>query len=225
MHSIILMDLDGTITDPKEGITRSVRIALRRFGIEEQDSKRLEAFIGPPLLESFQVFYGMDQEQACRALTAYREYFADRGIFENRVYDGMERMLARWTAAGFTLMVATSKPTVFARRILDHFGLARYFSFVGGSELDGARTAKGDVIRYVLEHEGVNPAAAVMVGDRKHDILGARQAGIASVGVLYGYGSREELEQAGAGRIAATVEELSDLLMEETDSKAGRKPS
>lgn len=149
-YTHLLFDLDGTLTDPMEGITRSVQYSLRHFGIEVTDLRSLTPFIGPPLAESFREFYGFDDGRIPEAIRLMREYFSERGWRENRLYDGMPQLLERLCASGLTLAVATSKPAVFARRILDHFDLARYFAFVGGAELDGSRQAKADVIAHVL---------------------------------------------------------------------------
>lgn len=219
MRERILFDLDGTLTDPKEGITKSVQYALRRYGIEEEDLDRLIPFIGPPLRESFERFYGFGEQQAREAVLVYREYFTDRGWRENRVIPGIPRLLERLKDQGFRLFVATSKPEVFARRILEHFGLTGFFEGIAGADLEESRCRKGDVIRYLLEREGLGgegdaARACVMVGDREHDVLGARENGMDCVGVLFGYGSREELEAAGARAVAATVEELEHILRE-----------
>lgn len=170
----LLFDLDGTLTDPMLGITRSVQYALRRFGIEVDDLRTLCRFIGPPLKESFRDFYGMDDEQATRAVALTREYFAPRGIFENRLYEGIPELLTELQAAGCMLAMATSKPEPFARQIAEHFHLADRFTLIGGATMDGTRTAKRDVVRYVLGALDVeDPTAAVMIGDRRYDIEGA----------------------------------------------------
>lgn len=210
----LLFDLDGTLTDPMLGITRSVQYALRRFGIEVDDLRTLCRFIGPPLKESFRDFYGMDDEQATRAVALTREYFAPRGIFENRLYEGIPELLTELQAAGCMLAMATSKPEPFARQIAEHFHLADRFTLIGGATMDGTRTAKRDVVRYVLGALDVeDPTAAVMIGDRRYDIEGAAAEGIASIGVLWGYGSREELAAARAGQIAGTIPGLRALLL------------
>lgn len=210
----LLFDLDGTLTDPMLGITRSVQYALHRFGIEVDDLRTLCRFIGPPLKESFRDFYGMDDEQATRAVALTREYFAPRGIFENRLYEGIPELLTELQAAGCMLAMATSKPEPFARQIAEHFHLADRFTLIGGATMDGTRTAKRDVVRYVLGALDVeDPTAAVMIGDRRYDIEGAAAEGIASIGVLWGYGSREELAAAGAGQIVGTIPELRALLL------------
>ncbi len=213
-YTHLLFDLDGTLTDPMEGITRSVQHALRHFGIEVTDLQELTPFIGPPLSESFRDFYGFDEERIPEAIRVMREYFDCRGWRENRLFDGMPQLLGRLQAAGCILAVATSKPVVFARRILDHFDLLRYFAFVGGAELDGSRQEKAEVIAHVLQQlGGADPASCLMVGDRRHDIAGAAAVGMDSCGVLWGYGSREELTRAGATCIAADLGELERLLI------------
>ena len=213
----ILFDLDGTLTDPKEGITKSVQHALAHFGIAVDDLDSLIPFIGPPLTDSFAMFYGFTHEQALEGVRVYREYFTQRGWRENQEYAGVREMLRALKTAGFSLSVATSKPEVFALRILDYFHLTDYFDVVGGADLDGTRIRKADVIRYTLGRAGVSQSGqaleqVAMVGDREHDILGAKAVGIESVGVLYGYGSREELEAAGADALAEQPGDLVRLL-------------
>jgi len=208
-YTHLLFDLDGTLTDPAEGITRSVQYALRRFGIEVSDPRSLTPFIGPPLSESFRDFYGFDAERTHEAVRVMREYFDARGWRENRLYDGMPQLLDRLQRTGFILAVATSKPVVFARRILRHFDLMHRFSFVAGAELDGRRQAKAEVIAHVLRELRIDdPTVCLMIGDRRYDIEGATAAGMDSCGVLWGYGSREELTRAGATRLAADLGEL-----------------
>ncbi|HNX13682.1 MAG TPA: HAD family hydrolase [Oscillospiraceae bacterium] len=213
-YKIILFDLDGTLTDPGLGITNSVKYALERFGIHVGDNKQLYPFVGPPLIDSFMKFYGFSREQAEKAVVCFREYFKDKGIFENVPYAGIKKLLAELKAAEKTLVIATSKPEVFAKQILEHFGLAEYFSFVAGSTLDETRTVKSEVIEYALDSIGpVNLAECVMVGDREHDVLGAKAVGMDSIGVLYGYGSREEFEKAGAAHIVENMETLRKILI------------
>ena len=211
----ILFDLDGTLTDPGEGITNSVAYALTHFGISVADRDPLYRFIGPPLMDSFMEHYGFTEEQATEAVKVYREYFADRGWAENTVYEGIEALLAELAAAGKILLVATSKPQVFAERILVHFGLDKYFTHICGVALQAPRGySKADVIRDALDRAGVTDcSAAVMVGDRHHDIDGAKAVGLESVGVLYGYGDRAEHEKAGAEAIAESVAELKKILL------------
>ena len=211
---VIFFDLDGTITDPKIGITKSVKHALNAYGIQVDDLDSLCPFIGPPLYESFMSFYGFSAEKAREAIEKYREYFRDTCIYENVPYDGIEQLLQRLVDEGKQLAIATSKPTVFAVRIAEHFGLTSYFKCIIGSELDGTRTRKGEVIAQALKDLDVKDLETViMIGDREHDIIGARETGIDSIGVLYGYGNREELERAGATAIAASVTELGYLLL------------
>ncbi len=210
----LFFDLDGTLTDPMLGITRSVQYALRHFGIEVTDLSTLCPFIGPPLKDSFREFYGMDDARAKEAIALTREYFAPKGIFENELYAGIPQLLEALRQGGARIAMATSKPAPFARRIAEHFAIDRYFDLIEGSTLDGTRTTKSEVLRLAIEGLGVtDPAQAVMVGDRRFDIEGAAATGIESIGVLYGYGSREELEQAGATHIVADVGELGRLLL------------
>lgn len=209
MYDWIFFDLDGTLTDPGEGITNSVAYALKREGIEPPTRQELYRFIGPPLVESFMKFYGFSEERAHRAVEEYREYFRDQGIFENRVYDGVPALLASLREKGKKLVLATSKPEPFAIRILEHFDLDGAFTFVAGALMDETRTAKSDVIAYALKSCGISdPRRVLMVGDRLHDIKGAKACGLDSVGVLFGYGSREELTKAGATYLAKTVQEI-----------------
>ena len=208
----ILFDLDGTLTDPMLGITKSVQYALSSFGIEEPSLEKLTPFIGPPLKGSFQKFYGFSEEKAEAALAKYREYFSVTGMFENKVYDGIPALLKELKCRGRKVLLATSKPEIYAQQILEHFNLLSYFDFVGGSLLDGRRVEKPDVIRYVLEENHITGENAVMIGDRCFDITGGQCHGLATVGVLYGYGSRAELEEAGADCIAETVLELQQIL-------------
>ncbi len=213
-RNIILFDLDGTLTDPKQGITASVAYALKCYGIEVPDLDRLIPFIGPPLKDSFMEFYGFSEGQALEAVEKYREYFTPTGIFENRLYTGVPEMLAALKADNRKIMLATSKPEPFALRILEHFGLTEYFDFICGSELSGGRPAKADVIAHVLTCCNITELEEViMVGDRRHDIEGAHKCGVQACGVLFGYGSREELEACGADFIAEDIAQLKDFLL------------
>ena len=209
----ILFDLDGTLTDPKEGITNSVAYALEKAGIPIEDKNDLITFIGPPLADSFAQFYGFNKEQCDEAIKQYRVYFKEKGILENKVYPGIKTMLQQLKEDGRQLFVATSKPHDFAKTILHHYHLAEYFDGIYGSELDGTRSRKGEVIAYILEKENLEKEHCVMVGDRKHDILGAKEHDLASVGVLFGYGDEEELQLAGADVIVNDVEELKQYLL------------
>jgi len=209
----ILFDLDGTLTDSAAGIILSVSFALQKFGMH-REPESLKAFIGPPLKLSFQKECGLSEAEARRAVGYYREYYRERGIFENRLYPGVPEMLEKLNSTGARLYLATSKPTVFAEKILDHFRIARYFTRITGSNLDGSRVEKKEVITEVLS--GAEPAEApqsVMVGDREHDIIGARHCGLASIAVTYGYGSLEELTAACPDYIARSVTDLESLLL------------
>lgn len=211
-YKYVLFDLDGTLTDPKEGITKAVAYALRHYGIEPPPLDELCPFIGPPLADSFVEFYGFTPEKGREAVSVYREYFEPIGKFENLVYDGMEEMLKALRACGKKLIVATSKPEKFAVQILEHFGLAQYFDIIRGSLLNGQREKKSDVIQSILDELGCGNDDIIMVGDRRFDIEGAHACGIGCIGVLYGYGSREELEAAGADAIVSNVASLTALL-------------
>lgn len=203
MYDTILFDLDGTLTDPGTGITNSVAYALKKYGIEVSARTELYKFIGPPLQDSFMDFYGFTEADAMAAVAYYREYYREKGIYENRLYDGMADLLESLCNAGRKLLVATSKPEEFSVQILEYFDIQKYFTYIAGSNMDGTRSKKEEVIAYALEAGKVSDkSAALMVGDRKFDILGAKKNGLDSAGVLFGYGSREELEAAGADYIA-----------------------
>ncbi len=206
-------DLDGTLTDPALGITSSLQRGLEACGIEPPPREALTRFIGPPLDETFSGAFGMDEEKVRRATAGFRAYFAERGIFENKLYPGIPEMLASLREAGAALCIATSKPEGFAVRIAEHFGIARYFTRIAGAAMDETRTKKAEVIAYLKEELGLSLSEGIlMIGDRRHDVTGARAHGIPTVGVLYGYGSEEELNGAGAFALADTVEDLSRLL-------------
>lgn len=212
-YRLILFDLDGTLTDPKPGITRAVRYALEHLGVAVDDPDTLTPFIGPPLHHSFARFYGFDDERVREAIRLYRAYFETTGLYENAVYPGIPQVLERLRAAERRLAVATSKPTIYAQRIVDHFGLGEYFAEVVGSHLDMTRSDKAEVIAAALDAFPDDAREdVVMIGDREHDILGARACRLDSIGVTYGYGSRAELEAAGATAIADSVTDLSALL-------------
>ncbi len=202
---IILFDLDGTLTDPGLGITNSVMYALRKYGMEVPPRQELYSFIGPPLKQSFMRWCGFDEAEGEQAVKYYREYYRDKGLLENEVYDGIEDMLKALREKGKRLAVATSKPEEFAIRILEHFGLSQYFEVIAGDTLDFKRNTKADVIASALERLGVTDRSGViMVGDREHDVIGAKAQDLPCIGVLFGYGSQEELEAAGAKHIAQT---------------------
>ena len=219
MFEYILFDLDGTLTDPKLGITSSVQYALRALGIEEPSLDRLEPFIGPPLADSFREFYGLEGERLATAIDKYRERFATQGIFENEIYPGIPQMLADLKAKDKILAIASSKPTLFVEQILEHFEIRKYFDHVVGSNMDGTRGTKEEVVEETLRQMltvEMTPAqkrdAVAMVGDRKFDIEGASVHGITSVGVLFGYAPEGELEEAGADYLVNSVKSLQVLL-------------
>lgn len=210
----ILFDLDGTLTDSSEGITKGVMYSLSKFGIREEEPEALYRFIGPALRDSFMEYYHFQEEEAKKAVVYYREYYQEKGIFENRVYDGIEDALIELKQAGKTLVVATSKPEDYAKRILEHFGISDYFEYIAGSEMDGSRNKKAEVIEYALESCGIEEKELVlMVGDREYDVYGAAAAGVECMGVLYGFGDREELEGAGAAYIAGTVADINKIIL------------
>lgn len=213
-YQYLLFDLDGTITDSETGITRCVEYALNHFGIRVNNLSELSPFIGPPLLDSFKEFYNFTDEQAVIATEKYRERYTDKGIYENELYPGIKELLAEAHRKGRTVILATSKPEVFAKRILDYFELSNYFSFVAGSGLDGSLHTKTDVINHILRSNDIKDlSTVVMIGDRKHDIIGANNVGIDSVGVLYGFGDYKELSEAGATYIVKDISELRNLLL------------
>ncbi len=206
-YDTFFFDLDGTLTDSSLGITNSVIYALKKYGIEETDRTKLYPFIGPPLTVSFERYYEFSKEQSIEAVGYYREYYREKGLFENRVYDGLVPVLEELKRRGRTLVVATSKPEPFARKIIEHFGLNSYFDYVAGMEMDGGRGTKEAVIRYALDACRITDKSKVlMIGDREHDVIGAKAAGIDCLGILYGFGSREELLEAGADYIEETAE-------------------
>lgn len=207
----VFFDLDGTLTDPKPGIVRSIQYALERLGRPVPEEDALLWCIGPPLRSSFvQLLEG--EEEADRAVALYRERFGDVGLFENALYPGIEALLTRLASSGRNLHVATSKPHLYATRIVEHFGLSACFGEVFGSELSGERTHKGELLAHALAESGAKASASVMIGDRSHDMIGAQKNGVAGVGVLYGYGSREELVRAGARTIVERIDELEGVL-------------
>lgn len=211
-YKYILFDLDGTLTDPGEGITNSVAYSLKKFGIEVEDKTELYKFIGPPLVDSFKEFYGFSDDKAWQGVEYYREYFADKGIFENKVYKDITKVLETLRNKGYHLLIATSKPTKYAVKILEEFNLAGYFDFVSGSDMNEKNSNKSEIIRYALDMNNIAPEEAVMIGDRKHDIIGAKANGVHSIGVLYGYGDMQELQMACADDIAQTVEMILEYL-------------
>lgn len=213
-YEICFFDLDGTIIDSAPGITNSVMYALKKFGIDETDREKLYRFIGPPLTDSFAGLYGFDEEKSWKGVEYFREYYQEKGIFECQVYEGLEETLSQLKSAGKRLFVATSKPEVYARRIIGHFGLEEYFEYVAGMELDGGRGSKAEVIEYLIDTCHVEDKHKIlMIGDRKHDVLGAKKEGLDCMGVLYGFGDRKELEEAGAVCIADTPQDIAKIIL------------
>mgnify|MGYP005827765505 FL=1 len=213
-YKIILFDLDGTLSDPKEGITKSVQYALENLDVEVPEVQELECFIGPPLQVSFAEYYDFDEGKTQRAIDFYRERFKEKGMFENKLYSNIPSLLETLKEKGFTLVVATSKPTVFAEQIVKHFNIEQFFALIAGSNLDGTRTSKTEIIQYILDiYQGYEPANFMMIGDRKHDIIGAHNTGIDSIGVTYGYGSFEEISQSDPTYIVKSVDGIKDVLI------------
>ncbi len=213
-YDVILFDLDGTLTDSGPGIMNAAAYAMERFGLPCGDAALLRKFVGPPLRDSFQDFCGLGPEQAVEAIGVFREYYEPRGVFENSVYSGVPEMLGTLRAAGARLAVATSKLESTALRVLEHFDLTKYFELAAGSLADNTRTRKAEVVAYTLSKLGVTDKSRVlMVGDREHDVIGARENGLACLGVLYGYGSRGELEAAGAALFAETPQQAAEIIL------------
>ncbi|HLK56667.1 MAG TPA: HAD family hydrolase [Chthonomonadaceae bacterium] len=216
MRQIICFDLDGTLTDPAEGFTRSIQYACSRLGLPIPDREELLPCIGPPIQQTFANLLQTEDAQAIQSAVAlYRERYSAQGLLENAVYPGVETMLRQLNAMGKRLYVATSKPTPFAVRILRHFALDTQFVGIYGSELDGTRSHKAEVIAYLLAREQFTPSEAAMIGDRKHDMLGARQHGLYAAGVTYGYGDCTELQEAGAEVLCHTPGEVTALFCRE----------
>lgn len=213
MYKNVFFDLDGTLTDSGEGILNSVEYALKKLGITGYERSRLYGFIGPPLVVSFSEFFGLSEEKCKEGVRLYREYYSKKGIYENRLYDGIIHLLEKLSEEGAKVVLATSKPREFAEEILRFFSLTKYFDYIAAAEMNGKRNEKSEVIAYALEISGAKKEQTVMVGDRKFDILGARSAGIASIGVLYGFGTEEELIKAGADYIAQTPESVLDIVL------------
>lgn len=213
MYKYILFDLDGTVTDPGEGITKSVAHALSYWDIHVDDLTKLYCFIGPPLVDSFMEYYGFSKEDAVEAMNKYRERYGVVGLFENVPYEGIEDLFIAIRNSGRKIILATSKPEEFSVRILEKFDLIKYFDHVCGASLDENRSKKADVIKYALKTAGITDTSEVlMVGDRQHDIIGARENSIDCLAVLYGYGNREEFEEHGAKYIAENVEDIMDII-------------
>ena len=214
MNDNILFDLHGTLIDSGLGITNSAMYALSKYDIHIENRESLRSFIGPPLIDSFMNTYGFSEEKAREAIDVYREYYGAKGVFEITVYDGMEILLKKLKDAGKTIILATSKYEFYALQILENIGFAQYFDLAVGSNKDGSRGTKAEIISYILESQGItDKSKVIMIGDRKHDIIGAKTVGIDSIGVLYGFGDRKELEAHGATYIAKDTTEIFDLIM------------
>lgn len=210
---IVFFDLDGTITDPKEGITKSVAYALDKYGIHVEDLDSLCPFIGPPLHVSFQEFYGFDVEKSMEAVKYYREYYREKGIFECYLYEGIPELLRHLKENGDKVVLATSKPTEFAKQLLEHFDIMKYFDYVSGSTMDGSRVEKVDILRHALQqYDSVLTDDMIMIGDRKFDYIGASEMGIRCILVEYGYGELSELEACKPFAIKKTVKEVQNFL-------------
>ena len=214
IYKTAIFDLDGTITDSGPGIMNAIRYAVKKRGLPDVPEEVLRSFIGPPLKEQFRSVFGLSDDEGTIMVATYREYYGEKGIFENRVYDGVPEVFQKLQEAGVRILMATSKPEKYAKQIAEHFGFDKYFDFIGGACMDGRRTDKHDVIEYVIDSCKVCRENTVMIGDRRHDMIGASKAGIRSIGVLYGYGSREELERAGADMIAVTPDDISKLILQ-----------
>lgn len=208
----IFFDLDGTLTDPAPGITNAIIYGRKKWGLPCGPNEEYLKFIGPPMPQSYVDFWGMSPEEAVEFLKAYREYFSTVGLFENKVFPGIPELLKKLKNAGCRLYIATTKPTVYSVQIAEKFGFAEYFEIISGCGLDGTRGEKWEVIDYARQVCGADMSKAVMIGDRLHDVEGARICGIDCIGVSYGYGGRAELEQAGALHVVDTVEELGEYL-------------
>lgn len=216
MYDCILFDLDGTVADSAEGVINSVYYALCKLGITVEDKSTLKKFIGPPLSTSFKEFYDFDNDTIEAGIRFYREYYTDKGINEAQIYDGIEKLLRKLRENGKKIILATSKPEVFAVRILENFGVAELFDVIAGSTLDEERNTKAMVIQYALDTAGIKDLSEVlMIGDRKHDVIGAAEIGVKCAYILYGYGTREEAVEYSADYIVDTVEDLEKFLLKE----------
>jgi len=205
----ILFDLDGTLTDPAEGITKCIAYALESKGIQTADLNSLKALIGPPLKDSFMHTFGFEEKEAITCVDKYRERFSTVGLYENILFDRVPELLEQLKSRDYHIYLATSKPEIFAKKILSHFAIDQYFDFAGGSALDDSRPTKTSVIQYVMENTKLtDPQNCIMIGDRKHDLIGARETGMDAIGVLYGYGSRTELEQESPAYLLHSVADL-----------------
>jgi phosphoglycolate phosphatase len=212
-YSNVLFDLDGTLTDPYLGITNSIKYSLNKFNIIEENHNKLKLFIGPPLKKSFMEHYNFTENKAERAVEYYREYFSKKGIFENKLYDGVNDVLMELNNRNKNCIIATSKPEVFANKILQYFRIKDYFKYVTGSNLDGTLSEKEEIIKYIIEKCNLNNEETIMVGDRKYDIIGAHKNGINTIGVLYGYGTKDELEKENPKYLCNNVMEILEIIV------------
>ncbi|MDR0704093.1 MAG: HAD hydrolase-like protein [Planctomycetaceae bacterium] len=208
----VLFDLDGTLTDPYWGITNSIKYALQKFDITEQNDSQLKLFIGPPLEQSFMEYYNFNKNEAKKAIEFYREYYSVKGIYENKLYHGIDAVLETLNNNKTNCIVATSKLEKYAVKVLRHFKIDLYFNHVTGSNLDGTLVEKGEIINDIIEKYQLEKEKTIMVGDRKYDIIGAKNNGIDSIGVLYGYGTQEELEEAKPTYLCNRIDKLLKLL-------------
>lgn len=208
-YEVILFDLDGTLTESGPGIVNAVEYTLKKYGIDEPDKEKHKRFIGPPLKVSFTKYYGFTEENVDEAIATFRSYYHEKGIYENSAYPGVVDMLEKLSERGYRLAVATSKARPMAEIVIPRYGLDKHLEGIFAAEMDGRFGSKSAVIDHAIEEMGVSDRSKVlMIGDREHDILGAKACGIDSMGILYGYGSREELEAAGADYIVDTVEDI-----------------
>lgn len=213
--SYILFDLDGTLSDPKEGITKSFQYALAHFGIKVENLDELESVIGPPLKSSFMNFYQLKEEETIAAISKYRERFGKIGLYENEIYPGVKELLMELVDKGCQIAVASSKPTEYVEQICEYFQIKQYFHHIVGSFMDGRRVEKEEVIEEAIAQFGnISKDEIIMVGDRKFDVTGAHKRGLKAVGVTYGYGGRKELTEAGADFLVDSVQELKTLLLQ-----------
>lgn len=213
-YEYILFDLDGTLTDPKVGITKSLQYALAKYDIKVDDLDSLNIFIGPPLKDTFKEYYSFNEEKVEQAVKYFREYFSEKGMYENEVYSDIPMLLETLKKNGKILIVATSKVTIFAEKILEHFNLAKYFDSVVGSNLDGTRSAKSEIIKYIISEYGIKDLRkVVMIGDRKYDVAGGKQNDIDTIAVTYGYGSYDELREAGPTNIIDSINDILNIIV------------
>lgn len=210
----VFFDLDGTLTDSREGILNGLEYSLSYFNIKVENRKALEKFIGPTLADSFKEEYNFNEEQVEKAVKKYREYYAVKGLKENKLYDGIKNLITDLVQNNINVILATAKPQIFAEQILEYFDIKKYFKFISGATLDRTREKKADIIRYAMNNLNINNSdQCIMIGDRKHDIIGAQKNNIKCIGVTYGFGSEEELKKYGADYIAKNTEEIKNIIL------------